>query len=329
LTKAVQDWAGLHPEVLRSSPIVSIQDNYDRLYYEADAVARSSRYSHYVDDTHILRTHTTAAVPGYLRETTDDRLMVLPGIVYRRDVMDKMHVGEPHQVDLWIVKQARLRRRDLEAMISAIMTAILPGRVYRCNETIHPYTVNGLEVEVQVGDRWVEVLECGEAHPWVLNDAGLSSATWSGLAMGIGLDRLVMLLKGVEDIRLLRSTDKRVYGQMQTMQPYLPVSDQPSAKRDLSIVVDEVDMELLGDKVRTLLGDRAEWMEEIIHVGDYGWHDVPDAARQRLGMGQDQRNLVIRLIMRSPTQSIPREVANEVYAQVYEGLHQGSTVGYR
>ena len=69
--------------------------------------------------------------------------------------------------------------------------------------------MNGLEVEVQVGERWVEVLECGEIHPWLLNESNLPSQQWSGLAMGIGLDRLVMLIKQIDDIRLLRSSDPR------------------------------------------------------------------------------------------------------------------------
>jgi len=67
---------------------------------------------------------------------------------------------------------------------------MLPGRAYRCNESVHPYTMNGLEVEVQLGERWVEVLECGEIHPWLLNEGHLPSQQWSGLAMGIGLDRM-------------------------------------------------------------------------------------------------------------------------------------------
>ena len=105
----------------------------------------------------MLRTHTTAAIPALLAETESDRLIVCPGLVYRRDVVDRLHVGEPHQADFWIARRARLRRADLLKMIAVVVETVLPGRAYRCNETIHPYTMNGLEVEVQIGDRWVEV----------------------------------------------------------------------------------------------------------------------------------------------------------------------------
>src|SRR5215469_2499230 len=95
---------------------------------------------------------------------------------------------------------------------AAVVEAVLPGKAYRCNETIHPYTMNGLEVEVLIGKRWVEVLECGEIHPCLLNESNLPSQTWSGLAIGVGLDRLIMLIKQIDDIHLLRSTDPRRRG---------------------------------------------------------------------------------------------------------------------
>jgi len=80
--------------------------------------------------------------------------------------------------------------------------------------------MNGTEVEVQIGERWVEALECGEIYPPLLNENNLPSQQWSGLVMGVGvglgLDRLVMLIKRIDDIRLLRGSDPRVARQMLT-----------------------------------------------------------------------------------------------------------------
>src|SRR5215467_10254453 len=327
LTAAVERWSGLPADIVRRPPVVPITHNYDRLFYEPDAIARSARYSHYIDDTYMLRTHTTAAIPALLAETKSDRLIVCPGLVYRRDVVDRLHVGEPHQADIWIARQARLRRADLSEMIAVVVETMLPGRAYRCNETIHPYTMNGLEVEVQIGERWVEVLECGEVHPWLLNENNLPSQQWSGLAMGIGLDRLVMLIKRIDDIRLLRSSDPRVARQMQTLDPYEPVSNQPGTHRDLSICIGDPDMELLGDRIREALGERGRWVEnlELIQASDY--HSVPEKARERLGMSPGQHNLLIRVTLRSLDGSISKEDANQVYDLVYSELHEG-TAGY-
>jgi phenylalanyl-tRNA synthetase alpha chain len=324
---AVARWSGLAADIVRRPPIVAIADNYDRLFYEPDAVARSAQYSHYVDDKHMLRTHTTAGVPPLLAETRSDRLIVCPGLVYRRDVVDRLHVGEPHQVDLWIARQGRLRRGHLLEMIAGVVETVLPGHAYRCNETIHPYTMNGLEVEVRICERWVEVLECGEIHPWLLNENDLPSQKWSGLAMGIGLDRLVMLIKQIDDIRLLRSTDPRIAGQMLTLDRYEAVSNQPATHRDLSICVGDPNMELLGDRIRNVLGERSGWVEnvELIQASDYT--AVPEKARERLGMSPGQHNLLIRVTLRSLEGSISNEEANRVYDLLYSELHEG-TAGY-
>ena len=327
LIVAIERWSGLPADVIRRPPIVPIEDNYDRLFYEPDAIARSARYSHYIDAKHMLRTHTTAGVPALLAETASDRLIVCPGLVYRRDVVDRLHVGEPHQTDFWIVRQGRLRRADLLEMIAVVVETALPGRPHRCNETIHPYTMNGLEVEVRLGERWVEVLECGEIDPWLLNESNLPSQQWSGLAMGIGLDRLVMLIKEIDDIRLLRSGDFRVARQMLTLDRYEPVSNQPATHRDMSVCVADPDMELVGDRVRDVLGERGGWVEnvELLQVSDYA--SVPAAARARLGMSPGQQNLLIRVTLRSLDGSISKEDANRVYDLVYAALHEG-TAGY-
>jgi phenylalanyl-tRNA synthetase alpha chain len=327
LTTALARWSALPADIIRRSPVVPIADNYDRLFYEPDAIARSARYSHYIDGMHMLRTHTTAAIPSLLAETKDDRLIVCPGLVYRRDVVDCLHLGEPHQADFWIVREGRLRRAHLLEMIAVIMETILPGRSYRSNETFHPYTMNGLEVEVQFGERAVEVLECGEIHPWLLNGSGLPSERWSGLAMGIGLDRLVMLIKGIHDIRLLRSSDPRIARQMLALDPYQPVSNQPAAHRDMSICVADPDMELLGDRIRDVLGERAGWVENVELLQTFAYAAVPAKARERLGMSPGQHNLLIRVVLRSLDRSISREQANQVYDLVYAELHEG-TAGY-
>src|SRR6266545_1922515 len=79
--------------------VVSVTDNYDRLRYDPEAVTRDRRYSRHVGPDRMLRSHTTARIPALLdrlaREGPDDVLLSVPGICYRRDVIDRRHVGEP------------------------------------------------------------------------------------------------------------------------------------------------------------------------------------------------------------------------------------------
>src|SRR3954453_10052962 len=137
--------------VHRAGPVVAVAENYGLLGYPPDAATRDARYTRYVDDTHLLRSQTSAMVPAALRRLTgrdEDVLVACPGLVYRRDVVDRLHVGEPHQLDLWRVRRGpRLGRSDLEEMIDLVVSAVLPGSPHRTIAAEHPYTDDGLEVE--------------------------------------------------------------------------------------------------------------------------------------------------------------------------------------
>jgi hypothetical protein len=83
-----------------------------------------------------------------------------------------------------------------------------------------------------------------------------------GLALGVGLDCVLMLRKNVPDTRLLRATDPRIAGQMVDLSPYRAVSSMPPVIRDLSLMVaDDLSMEEVGDRVRSALGERANVVE--------------------------------------------------------------------
>jgi phenylalanyl-tRNA synthetase alpha chain len=305
--------------------IVRIADNYDRLRYPPDAVTRDRRYSHYVDSGQMLRSHTTARIPALLDDLTrddNDILLSVPGICYRRDVIDRHHVGEPHQLDLWRIRLTGppLTGDDLEGMARVAVTSVLPGHEPSTVPNVHPYTVDGREIYVD----GVEVGECGVAHPEVLAGAGLPS-TASGLAMGLGLDRLTMLAKGIDDIRLLRSTDGRVLAQLADLTPYRPVSRQPATWRDISVAVDgALDAEQLGDRIRGLLGPRAGAVEEVRVLGETRYEELPDSARIRMGMTPGQKNILLRLSLRDLDRTLTADEANILRDRIYAGLHEGS-----
>ena len=120
-------------ETHRLNPLVATADNYDRLGYSPADVTRDSRYSRHVSPTVMLRSHTSAGIPALLdslrgEQGLYDRLHVLPGLVYRRDAVDRTHVGAPHQVDLWRLKaRGLLGPADLQSMMAAVVEAVLPA----------------------------------------------------------------------------------------------------------------------------------------------------------------------------------------------------------
>jgi phenylalanyl-tRNA synthetase alpha chain len=312
--------------IVRGARVVSVADNYDRLLFPPETVTRDARYTRYVSAGTVLRTHTSAMVPPALRvlardDRWDDVVLVAPGVVYRRDCIDRLHTGEPHQVDVWRISRARvLGVRDLDAMIVSAAAALLPGRAVSTIGAVHPYTTCGRQIDIDA----VEIGECGLAHPRVLAAAGLGDQA-TGLAMGIGLDRVLMLRKGIDDIRLLRSADPRVASQMLDLGPYRAVSSMPAIRRDLSIAVaDATTAEEVGDRVRSALGARAEAVEEIAIVSETAGGSLPVAARERLGLSEGQKNVLVRVVLRDLARTLTHAEANTLRNTVYAALHEGS-----
>ena len=315
--------------VHRAHALVSVEDNYERLLYPPEAAARDARYTRYLTPSHVLRTHTTAMIPSLLRMLApapyEDVLLACPGLVYRRDSIDRLHLGELHQLDLWRIAACPLDTRDLLSMVDVVVGALVPGAEHRALPASHPYTENGLEVEVSVDGRWIELLECGLAAPRILEEAGLPPDHYRGLAMGVGLDRALMLHKGVDDIRLLRSRDARVAAQMCDLRPYRRVSTMPPVARDLSVAVAaDATPEELGDCVREALGERADSVESVEVLAETPIDELPPQAVERIGIRPGHKNVLVRVVLRHPTRTLTAREANELRDEVYAAIHEGA-----
>jgi phenylalanyl-tRNA synthetase alpha chain len=316
----------------RGPRVVPVADNYDRLGYAAEAITRDTRYTRYVDAGHMLRSHSTAMVPPALRQLAGDPggdepggdvLLACPGIVYRRDAIDWQHTGTPHQLDLWRITGRAMSGNDLDEMIAVLLGALVPSLPHRQQPRAHPYTRHGRQVDVYQDGRWVEVWECGRADPGVLAAAGLPGR--GGLALGMGLDRLLMLVKHIPDIRLLRSGDPRVARQMLDLAAYQPVSPMPAIIRDLSVAVSgDDDEETIGGRVRDALGADAGCVEEVRVLSATVGRQLPASAISRLGARPGQQNLLVRVVLRDLDKTLTSEAANVLRDRIYRALHQGT-----
>lgn len=320
---------------VHANPLVSVQDNYDALGYPKDGPARESRYSRYLSEGWMLRTQTSSLVPAWLRswhDKTPRRLGLLSaGLVYRRDSIDRLHCGEPHQLDIWVLLP-KLESPDPDRMlhqaIRSVMAAALPEHAIDLTDSPHPYTEGGLQLDALSEDnQLIEIGECGCIDAGLLERNGWDPDRVTGIAMGLGLDRILMLRKHLPDIRLLRSNDPRVAAQMRTLTRWRPVSYQPAIERDLSIATDDdLDAEVLGDQIRQALPDRMDWLESVAVLDETRREHLPDAAIERLGLKPGQKNMLVRLTIRHPTRSITRDEANDLRNRVYRAVHRGGVM---
>ncbi len=330
-----------HPQsdvrVYRKDPVVTVEDNYDNLLIAVDNISRSSTYTHYVDKAHILRTHTSAHLPGILRELAgrddwQDVIILLPGLAYRRDVSDKKHVSEVHMLEMWrVVKNAARQpivKDDLLTVVKGVAATAAPGWKLRIVDSPHPYTKGGIEVNAVKDDRDIEILECGLIKDEILARNGLDPKMHSGWALGMGLDRLVMTLKGIPDIRYLRSGNPKIAEQMTNLEPYHEVSNQPAIKRDLSYSVPQRYVEEdISDDIRQALGDKLDSLESVEVLSQTPYAELPEKIRERLGCQPLQKNVLVRITLRHLERSITNEEANRIYKRIYKKINKG-TGGY-
>lgn len=314
---------------VRTAPIVPVRENYDRLGYDPSDVTRDRRYTRYISSTVMLRSHTSAELPtaleDYAGQADVDELVVAPGLVYRRDAVDRSHVGEPHQVDLWRIRNTPdTDDNDMLTMIGLLVEAVLPGAEWAVTDVTHPYTVGGRQIDILHNGEWLELAECGRIHPDVLRGSGLDPERWSGLALGMGLERALMLRKGIPDIRYLRAEDPRIASQMLTLEPWQHVSLLPASRRDISVVLaaDE-DEETLGDRIRIALGEDADVIESVEVLSRTAHEELPDAARTRLGTQDGQVNLLLRIVLRPIDRTLTSDQANMIRNAIYQAVHEG------
>ncbi len=141
--------------------------------------------------------------------------IVSPGRVYRRDTTDATHSANFHQLECLYVDRG-VTVRDLKALLDHIFAALLgAGAKTRFRPHYFGYTEPSFEVDLsarhlpKVNKEWIEIGGCGMVDPAVFSAVGYDPAVWTGYAFGMGLERLAMLLYGIDDIRYFYQNDLR------------------------------------------------------------------------------------------------------------------------
>ncbi|MHC8410397.1 PheS-related mystery ligase SrmL [Pseudomonas sp. Hz4] len=324
---------------LQTGPrIVSAEQNYGLLGYDPAEVTLGSEHTRWVDECSLLRTQTTSQIPAalqraaHVRQPGETILLAAPGITFRRDSRDRWHCAEPHQMDIWVLGDPELSTHDhLLRLVSDILKSAVPDKRWVYSDSPHHYTQGGIEVNVLNDGAGVEVLECGRIAPSLLERLKIDPQRHGGLALGMGLDRLTMLRKGIPDIRLLRDQNVRVQAQMHDLNPWSAVSRLPSIARDISLAVTPgLSEEVLTERMLQAAGDNSDWIEEMQVKGRWGFSDLPVQAIERLGLLPGQENVLLRVVLRDCSRSITTHEANALYANIQSALHEGAPgAGYR
>lgn len=208
-------------EVAQGPEIESDFYNFTALNIPEDHPARAMHDTFYVDEKHVLRTHTSPIQIRYMQShmaqyrdkaTMPDIRIIAPGRVYRVD-SDATHSPMFHQVEgLWIGE--RVSFADLKGVIADFLRNYFETdeMQVRFRPSFFPFTEPSAEIDLAFTSgprqgKWLEVAGCGMVHPNVLGHVGIDSEKYVGFAFGFGVERLAMLRYGVGDLRLFFEND--------------------------------------------------------------------------------------------------------------------------
>ncbi len=237
-------------DVIQVPEIVPADVSFDLFDFPKDHPARSRSDTYYVDENHILRTHTTVMWYYWLQQAAvKEKIEKGEGVgalsygkVYRKDEIDRHHMNVFHQMDGWYLRRKEekiITTEDLQNVLIEIARAVFGKDVkYRFNEDKFPYTDPSLEMEIEKDGKWIEVLGSGVVKGSVLKNLGVDPERYNGWAFGFGLERLAIISMALPDIRLLWSGDERVKRQLTLGNAYKEVSKYPPIVRDISFLVD-------------------------------------------------------------------------------------------
>jgi phenylalanyl-tRNA synthetase alpha chain len=192
--------------------------NFTALNIPENHPARAMHDTFYVDDAHVLRTHTSPVQVHYMENAlknnqTPPLKIIAPGRVYRVD-SDATHSPMFHQVEgLWV--DENISFANLKGIVQDFLQKFFErdDLTVRFRPSFFPFTEPSAEMDMSWNGGWLEIGGCGMVHPEVFKHVNINSEQYQGFAFGLGVERLAMLRYGVDDLRHFFNNDMRFLSQ--------------------------------------------------------------------------------------------------------------------
>ncbi len=218
-------FVGLGFDIVEGPEVESAYNNFDALNAPADHPSRDFQDTFYINDTTLLRTQTSPVQIRAMQSMKPPIRIISPGRVYRCDEVDATHSPMFHQLEGLVIDK-NITLGDLKGLLE-LWAKEMFGENTKTRFRPHnfPFTEPSAEVDVSCfvcggkgcrlckGEGWIELLGAGLVHPNVLRAGGIDPEVYSGLAFGMGIERVVMTSYGIDDMRHLYENDIRFLGQ--------------------------------------------------------------------------------------------------------------------
>ncbi len=206
---------------LRTGPLIEKDYyNFEALNIPPNHPARDMQDTFFVDQTHVLRTHTSPIQIHSLENEKPPLRVIGTGPVFRVD-SDISHLPNFHQIEGMCVDE-KVSMSDLKGTISFFVREFFgEGLKTRFRPSFFPFTEPSAEVDCSCPickgkgcslckqSGWIEIGGCGLINPKVFEQARVEYPKWQGFAFGFGVERMAIIKYGVDDIRLFPANDTR------------------------------------------------------------------------------------------------------------------------
>ena len=195
--------------------------NFEALNMPPNHPARDMWSTFYISDKGLLRTHTSPVQIRTMERYKPPMAIIAPGKCYRRDAIDASHSSVFHQVEGFLVDE-RVSFADLRGVLTYFVRTIFGKECkVRFRPSFFPFTEPSAEVDILCtsckgkgcsvcGNKgWLEILGAGMIHPAVFKFVNYDPIRYRGFAFGMGIERITMLLHGIDDMRLFFENDLR------------------------------------------------------------------------------------------------------------------------
>ncbi len=195
--------------------------NFDALNLPPTHPARDAQDTFWLEDGHLLRTHTSPVQVRAMEKFGAPLRIIAPGRVFRNEEVDASHEHTFYQLEGMMIDRDVSVAHMLYFMKSLLAAIFQRDVTVRLRPGFFPFVEPGFELDIQClicggsgcpvckQSGWVELLPCGLVHPNVLRSGGIDPEEWNGFAFGLGLTRLVMMRYAIDDIRHLAAGDLR------------------------------------------------------------------------------------------------------------------------
>ena len=201
--------------------------NFEALNIPGDHPARDSQDTFWLDDGNLLRTHTSPVQVRTMQRFEPPMKVIVPGRCFRQEAVDASHEHTFYQMEGLVVDRDVSVANLIHTMKTCLRHVLQREVEVRLRPGFFPFVEPGFELDVNCpfcGGKgcsvckhsgWIEILPCGMIHPRVLEAGGIDPDEYRGFAFGMGLQRVVMLRYGIDDIRLFTGGDLRFLRQFE------------------------------------------------------------------------------------------------------------------